>query len=734
MADETRSHFEIPFDQIHEDAVESVARPPAYSRTNYAEHGTRLLRSTKAAREGLSKTRDYPISDSVFLEVRTPSDRPVTGEKGRLRQSGMEFVTAERDPDRAVVRMTRETFDDLESRIHRYATMSNHPFRSYLAVIEDIGLVPPEAKIESSIDVASKTPIACILHLYSGLSEGERAAVALTVRNFIASLGHGEVVIRTLSIGVTLIEATLTPPEMIQTSEEFTTVRYITPNRLFYITDTIALGKVPPGVVVNPAKTDVVVGVIDSGISPRSPYLAPLIVQSFPQLPPGSVSPEYKHGTFVASRVLYGDDLEAGIRNRALTPACRLIDIPVFGVLGDGSDVPLTEGHLAQAIDQVIPQLPTSVRIVNACVGTDSPIVDNQFSVVANVLDRHARDRDLVVIVSAGNIRDHRLIRNYQAELVKPFWRVDPPAESLLALTVGSIALFGDQTTVASPRGLSPFSRRGPGADGGLKPELVAHGGNCYKSDPLYTSRIAAQGIHGDGLQVACDVGTSYAAPLVSRHAALVAGFYGKPPANLIRALLCHFTSPAHAPTVGIDQTHLVGLGETNSDDCVRPRSHAATFFNIGTIKTEVFRYVPFFVPQALATGRAAGHLRIRVTVALDPPVDPQNPKEYSQSRFTIGLRKPQQIGYRDIGVSEDSIDTAKWSPIVQFEKAFRRNYMAGAWELRLRLWTRGLPRTFAQAHAVVVEVIDDSQTVDVWQDVEAEAGAVFKPFLRVAA
>jgi len=389
---------------------------------------------------------------------------------------------------------------------------------------------------------------------------------------------------------------------------------------------------------------------------------------------------------------------------------------------------------LAQAIDQLVPQLPPAVRVLNACVGTDSPILDGQFSVVANVLDQHARARDLVVVVSAGNIRDPRLIRNYQAELSKPLWRVDPPAESLLSLTVGSIAHFGDGTTVVAPRGLSPFSRRGPGADGGLKPELVAHGGNCYKADPIYTSRIAAQGIHGDGVQVACDIGTSYAAPLVSRHAALVASFYHSPPANLIKALLCHFTTPVHAPNVGIDQLHLVGLGETSSDDCIVPAAHSATFFHVGTIRTDVFRNVPFFVPNTLASGRATGHLRIRATVVFDPPVDPQNLKEYSQSRLTIALRKPQQVGYRDISVSAEMISTAKWSPILQFQKRFHRNYAGGAWELRLRLWTRGLPRSFTQSYAVVIEVLDDSQTVDVWQDVEAEAGTVFRPFHRVAA
>jgi hypothetical protein len=390
---------------------------------------------------------------------------------------------------------------------------------------------------------------------------------------------------------------------------------------------------------------------------------------------------------------------------------------------------------LAEAIDRAIPNLPASARVVNISLGTDVPIVDHAFSLVANVIDHLVHERDIVVVVSAGNIRDRALVRTYPAQVHHPSWRIDPPGEALLALTVGGIAHFTDANTISAAREMSAFSRRGPGADGGLKPELVAHAGNCFAVDPYYTQRIATLGVHGDGRQVACDVGTSFSAPLVARDAAILFDYFKAPTANLVRALLCHFTRPAAAPNVGMPSEHLIGLGEPDIERARQAGPHSAAFLHSGRISADVYRYIPFFVPSAMVGGSGAGHLRIRVTIAMDPPVNPQSPAEYSKCRLSTVLRKRVELGFRDVSVTGDSVEGARWSPIDAFEKTFRRGYDFGPWELRLRLWTRELPDDYLQTYSVVIEIIDDSGTVDVWREVEAEAGAVFRPIqTRIAA
>jgi hypothetical protein len=45
-------------------------------------------------------------------------------------------------------------------------------------------------------------------------------------------------------------------------------------------------------------------------------------------------------------------------------------------------------------------------------------------------------------------------------------------------------------------------------------------------------------------------------------------------------------------------------------------------------------------------------------------------------------------------------------------------------------LWTRDLPEDFRQGVAVVIQVIDETQGLDVWEAVELEAGEMFR-FVR---
>ena len=727
MPADERTHFEIPEQATHEDRVHSQGRSVLYLRSDFRAHGEALLVASRTTRAALSRTRDYDAIGDMFAQISAPAGRRIAAERSKLAAEGVEIISLLPEPNRALVRIPKARMQALESRIERYATEWRHPNRATFSVIETIEPVSAESKLDDSLPPDLHMPTPCILHLYARLSEREQASVARSVTEFVASLGH-VAALRHLSTGTTLVETVLSRPEMLATGREFSTIRYIAPNRTFYLTDGVPLGRIPGDVKVEQPTTDIAVAVVDSGIAPSSPYIGHALATTIRALPPGATVPEYNHGTFVASRILYGEGLDGQLALGRLTPACRLVDIPVFGLTPSGADVYPTEAQLAQAVDSALQKLPKGVRVINASVGTDEPIQDGKFSVVASVLDHHARERDLVVVVSAGNIRDPRLVRNYRAEIPRPHWRLDAPGEALLALTVGSIAHYEDKGVLAQHRWLSPFSRRGPGADGGLKPELVAHGGNCYAVDPLYTRRIAALGLHGDGVQVACDVGTSFAAPLVSRDAAIVCGHYLSPSANLVRALLCHFAEPAFAPAVGVTQHELVGLGEPMVERCIMPRPHAAAFLHSGHIRADVFRYVPFYVPEALASGAGKGHLRIRVTVALDPPVNPQNLPAYAQCRMTLGLRKPQEVGHRDLAVTGESVDTARWSPLLSFEKRFQRRYRAGAWELRLRAWTRDLPEHHVQGYAAVIEVIDDSQTVDVWSEVAKHAGAAFKP------
>jgi hypothetical protein len=408
--------------------------------------------------------------------------------------------------------------------------------------------------------------------------------------------------------------------------------------------------------------------------------------------------------------VAYGDDLETQLRAGVLRPLCPIVDVPVIGVDSKGSVMPVSEAQLASALDLLLP---------------DSAIKDGSVSAVAQVIDKHASERDLLIVTTAGNIRDRRLLAAFPSSLQHPDTRIDAPGDAILAITVGSIAKREESSALSEPQMLSPFSRRGPGPYGGVKPDLVAHGGNCMP-DGRTSAFIAPHGLVANGHAWACDYGTSFAAPLVAAIGARLFDHYENATSNLVRALLLHFADDVKCPEVGIPRKHLVGFGEPNVARASWAVPTAATFLHTGVLTASTFSFLPFLVPPCLASG-SGGRLRIKATLVINPPVDPDNPVEYSRARMSVALRKPAEVGMSRIGMSEHVVNADKWWPITQLERSFTRSYTPGEWELQVRLWTRGLPAGFKQPFAAVVEVIDDFEAKPVYDEVATKAGAAFQ-------
>lgn len=732
---EQKPHFEIPADRVRTGPIRVRGRSRPVVRPSYSAHGDYLRERAASVRAYAEETEDASAAESLFLQVRTPEILPVSGEKQRLKSAGFKVVALSSvDPSSATVQIAKRDLEALERKVERYATTPANVGKSYMAIIEDFGPVPAEQKLATGLLLAPDDPVDCLLTFYSTLTEAERAAVLFAVRSYLARTGGELGEQRRFSNGVTVLEARLRPSEARAAGAAFTTLKEIVPNRVVFVPDSWRIGRLPPGISVDPPKLSTTVAVIDTGVNGACPTMTGTVAATLPQLPPGAIAPQYDHGTFVGSRIVYGDNLEQQLRSGVLKPECRLIDVPVLGVDDRGNLVNATEAHLASALDDVLQRLPTNARVVNISLGTGTPVVDGHVSLLGQLVDKHARERDLLVVTTAGNVRDPRLLSRFPNSLLSPQCRIDSPGDAVLAMTVGSMAKYEDEGALSRVQEVSPFSRRGPGPFGGFKPDVVAHGGNCF-GDGTTNARIATHGLVPDGQAWACDYGTSFAAPLVSAMAATLFDHYPGATAVLIRALLLHFTDTVLAPELnGIPPVHIVGLGEPNVEAARWSRNHAATFIHVGELSQAQFTYLPFHVPACLSEG-GSGRLAVKVTVVIDPPVDPDNQPEYCRCRVTLALRKPTDVGHSPVSLSDKMLDTDKWCPVSQCFRQFRRSYGTGEWELQLRLWTRNAPTGFRQRFAAVIEVIDQTGTLPVREDVEREVGVLYRPInVRTAA
>ena len=326
--------------------------------------------------------------------------------------------------------------------------------------------------------------------------------------------------------------------------------------------------------IVPPLESDPIVCVIDSGIQEQHRYLSPAIVKtdSF-SLIPNNPNPSDEvngggHGTRVTGAVLYpeiipksGDyQLPCWIRN--------------FRILDENNGMPqevYPPKVISKAVEMYFKNAHIPTRIYNHSIGSRKSCQIKHMTSWAAEIDSQCYNNDILFIQAAGNVYDDVIGAYWQAGYPYPMYlerelcRISDPAQSLQALTVGSVSNsdFETEDTVALGKTdeVSSFSRSGPGIWDVLKPEVVEYGGthayNKESNPPVLTTppEVCPELIRKSpqGPAYAKDqIGTSFAAPKVTYIASQIEKTLPQAPALLYRALI---TQSARWPKKACDLT-----------------------------------------------------------------------------------------------------------------------------------------------------------------------------------
>jgi hypothetical protein len=354
-----------------------------------------------------------------------------------------------------------------------------------------------------------------------------------------------------------------------------------------------------PAFVLAPPDEDApAVCIIDSGIQEGHVLLGSAVAteesHSFlPGADPADIADRVRpggHGTRVAGAVLYGDQ----IPTEGTAPApCWIQNAKV---LNDACQMPV-ELFPPAALRAAVERFNDGVRktrIFNHSINSTGYCRTRYMSAWAAEIDSISAQRDVLVIQSAGNLpdngtppyigtRDHLIAgRDYPHYLTQPSCRVANPAQSLQALTVGSVAYgpFADsdwRSFAADPGHPSAFSRSGFGIWDVIKPEVVEYGGDCLRNGsapPDVGTPVQGRSCYPELVRSTLyppgpaadrdEVGTSFAAPKVARIAAQLQRILPDESSLLYRALIVQSaTWPDWAarliaqltdPTLGLDQ------------------------------------------------------------------------------------------------------------------------------------------------------------------------------------
>ena len=380
--------------------------------------------------------------------------------------------------------------------------------------------------------------------------------------------------------------------------------------------------------------------VIDSGVQEGHILLAPAIDGSssrcfLPGATATDVADEVRpggHGTRVAGAVLYGETV----------PQDGTPQLPFWiqngRVLNEHNRMP-EELFPPWAIRAVVEHFHLNgrrARIFNHSVNATAPARTRYMSAWAAEIDALCNQHDILVIQSAGNlpasgnppligIREHLAAdRQYPGYLCEDSCRVANPAQSLQALTVGSIAygMFesGDWKSMAErPADPSAFSRCGFGIWNVIKPEVVEYGGDAVRTgnnppDVIVGSRVP--GVCPELVRSTMyppspafardDAGTSYAAPKVAHIAAAVQQALPNEPVLLYRALVVQSAQwPEWAEGI---------LSELRSPDVRRDANNRQRLLERAG---EIIRWIGFGLPDATRATTNTDHRTTLITSGL---------------------------------------------------------------------------------------------------------------------
>lgn len=350
--------------------------------------------------------------------------------------------------------------------------------------------------------------------------------------------------------------------------------------------------------------------------------------------PDAPQSPIGDHGSLVASRAVFGERASPE-ELLSTTGQCSFFDVIVADYPdGTGRNHRVSDKLVLAAMEGVRGAAP-DVRVFNLSFGDSRPlralpeVERREKRLLMQDLDNFALKHDAVVVVAAGN-SPPGLVPNpdYPNHFDDPRWALGPWACGFNTLVCGAfVSRLSTNGLVTSPGWPSPFTRVGPGLCDAPIPSFAAPGGN---TDAAFNFRngmgvwcLSASGLAED------HAGTSYAAPLLAREAALALDKlqdYCSPGAQPFAATVRAFLTIAAVPTTNDARVQslaerTLGKGRTSVTRLTIPARGSAVMLWQGYVESPADT-VRIQIPIPLSWLTVAQLPMLRLVVCYDPPVN----------------------------------------------------------------------------------------------------------------
>lgn len=465
---------------------------------------------------------------------------------------------------------------------------------------------------------------------------------------------------------------------------------------------------------------EIVIGIIDGGISKENPFLEPYVQERVEY-----VSAEYQnhsHGTFIASTIQHGNHLNSIDGDNRKYRFLDVVAIPNSDPKFGATDV-ISEDDLMTIIEEVMEEYSDRVKIWNLSLGIESKKCSDVISDLGEYLDSVQERFEVQIIVSSGNINQLPLREWPPQEELGEHDRLISPADSVRAITVGSIALYDSQDSIVNKGEPSPFSRRGPGANFIIKPELVDYGGNHKRDYSIAGHAMIGLGIKGEKVE---GNGTSYSTPRIVKKVADIYDDLLEKDLILSKAMAVHSARINYRDILGNDEFikyYGFGMPQDNISDILQCSNDEITLiFKQSLVAGSHLELKNFPYPQSLVkNGKFIGE--IGMTLAYNPKLDARFGQEYCRANIDVsfGTYECQADGKEkfkgevpleknwDGKFEKAQVEHGfKWSPIKSYYRKLSKGIQVkNGWKLRIDMHGRSNMDLRSQEFVLIMTIKD---------------------------
>ncbi|MDK4397280.1 S8 family serine peptidase [Enterococcus faecalis] len=737
-----KKHFTIPDNEVQREDTKRIAIPEPVE-IDFRKHGEKIGEGLLSIKERNTPKHNILSDDLLFFQVELPDDKVVDsrGDYERIFADNKININAIRDSHKAIVSIKKDDMISLEESAVQY-TQGTAPKSSFWQYIDEISPIDIHDKKSKKLD-----------YLQNNENNNDIIDAQITVVPKLNEKQYAKIL-----------------PHLITLVESFN--GDIESDGIYYLADhTPVLHAYLPSSAVNDLIEQEVVLDIDithkyngsHQITKNGQNVAafdfysdnlddlPLICVlddgvSFPDNISAAIAGRWTapdinyntsaHGTKVASRIVFGENLHEQINNQLLIPKARIID----AVISDGNTV--TETKIISRIRKAVQEIKHITTTFCLAFNDNSSSIFGEKSVskLAFELDVISYKEGVNFVVSMGNHELWRTLNDINDICEHDDARLASPAESLHSLSIGSITKDQHPDSISNKNALSPFSRVGYGFANSYKPDLVYPGGNvCKQNTRCFIPKTSGMFVINSDGYISLDFGTSFSTPLAAfdlgslQHSVIEylnstgdTNNLDRKATFISRGLLSHHAKSIDnmSDTSTEEYNKVYGCGYGNLDSAKESFASKPTYIRYGKMNRKTKEKVGFLIPAVLSDKRKSGVKLAKVTVTClsISPVDMSKGSEYLRAYIDTSLHMLNSNSKLVTKNPSQKNGRKKWSNLHHFSQEFTV-FDSGDWQLWLELYTKPeIPdeEEIEYVLIITIESLYENEELNLYGEIEA--------------